>query len=401
MKLRKKIVWGLVVLAAAGLLAWALMPAPVPVSAVAVESGPFVEVVEEEGRTRLRDSFTITAPIAGYLQRVVLEAGDTVELGQVVFRLEPLPAPALDARSLEQARENLSAARARLETARANLETERAEVIFADSEFQRYQQLRERELVSATDMERARSVRDRQRASVRAAEQSVEVARFELESARAVLDIASGQRPDEEQRVLEVRSPSAGLVLARHRCCEGSINPGAAVLDVGNLADLEMQVDLLSMDAVRVRPGMRVEITGWGGDEVLEGRVRRVEPAGFTRISALGVEEQRVPVIVDFVDVEAAAERLGVGFRVEAGFVLWEGDDVTQIPTSALFRSEGRWAVFVVADGRARLRHVEPGRRSGMVTQIVDGLGAGEIVVTHPGDRVREAVRVDPELRAG
>jgi HlyD family secretion protein len=401
MKLRKKVLWGLVVLAAVGLLAWALMPAPVPVSAVAVGVGPFVETVEEEGRTRLRDSFTISAPIAGFLQRVTLEAGDPVQLGQVVFRLEPLPVPALDVRSLEQARENLSAAQARLETARANLETERAEAIFAESEFQRYQQLRERELVSATDMERVRSVRDRQRAAVRASEHAVEVARFELESARALLDIASGQRPEEQQRLLDVRSPSAGLVLTRHRCCEGAIDAGEPVLDVGNLDDLEIQVDLLSMDAVRVGAGMRVELTRWGGDEVLQGRVRRVEPAGFTKISALGVEEQRVPVIVDFVDVQAAAQRLGVGFRVEAEFVLWEDDRVTQIPTSALFRSEGRWAVFVVADGRARLRHVEPGRRSGMVTQIVDGLEAGEIVVTHPGDRVHEGVRVDPELRAG
>lgn len=399
MKLRKKIVWGLVLLTASGLLAWTLMPAPVPVSATEVRIGSFVESVEEEGRTRLRDSFAISAPIAGYLQRVTLEAGDPVEAGQVVFRMEPLPAPALDARSLEQARENLSAAQARLESARANLETERAEATFAESEFQRYQQLRERELVSATEMERIRSVRDRQRAAVRASEHSVEVARFELESARAVLDIASGQRPGEEQALLEVRSPSGGLVLQRHRCCEGAVHAGEVILEVGNLADLEVQVDLLSMDAVRVRPGMRVEFSGWGGGEILAGRVRRVEPAGFTRISALGVEEQRVPVIVDFADVGAAAERLGVGFRVEAGFVLWEGQDVMQIPTSALFRADGRWAVFVVTEGRARQRLVEPGRRSGMVTQIVDGLAAGEVVVTHPGDRVRGGARVDPELR--
>jgi HlyD family secretion protein len=168
---------------------------------------------------------------------------------------------------------------------------------------------------------------------------------------------------------------------------------------VGHLGDLEVQVDLLSMDAVRVRRDMRVHITGWGGDETLAGRVRRVEPAGFTKVSALGVDEQRVPVIVDFDDVDAAAEWLGVGFRVEAEFVLWEGDDVIQIPTSALFRSEGRWTVFVVKDGRAQLRRVETGRRSGMVTQILEGLEAGEIVVTHPGDRVRDGVRVAPELR--
>jgi HlyD family secretion protein len=394
MKLRRKIFWGLAILVVGGLLSWALMPAPIPVSATEVEAGPFVELVEEEGRTRLRDSFTISAPISGFLQRVQLETGDPVELGQAVFRLEPLPVPALDARSLEQARENLSASRARLDTARANLETARAEAVFAESEFQRYQQLRERELVSATDMERVRSVRDRRQSEARAAEHAVEVARFELESARAVLDIASGQRPEGEQTLLEVRSPTSGLVLERHRCCEGAISAGEVVLEVGDLAALEVQVDLLSMDAVRVRPGMRVEISGWGGPTVLEGRVRRVEPSGFTRVSALGVDEQRVPVIVDFTDVTEAAGYLGVGFRVEAAFVLWEGDSVIQVPTSALFRVDDRWAVFVVEDGRARQRWVEPGRRSGMDTQIETGLKPGEFVLVHPGDRVRDGVRV-------
>ena len=399
MKLRKKLLWGLVALTAAGLLAWTLMPAPVPVSAAEVKSGVFVESVEEEGRTRLRDSFTVSAPISGYLQRVALEVGDEVEQDQVVFRMEPHPAPALDARSMEQARENLSAARSRLQAARADLETQQAEATFADAEFERYRHLRERELISATEMDRVRSVRDRQRAAVRAAENGVDVARFEVESARAFLDIASGQRPDADQPVLEVRTPSAGLVLTRHRCCEGAIAAGDPVIEVGHLDDLEVQVDLLSMDAVRVRRDMRVYITGWGGDETLAARVRRVEPAGFTKVSALGVDEQRVPAIIDFDDVEGAAGWLGVGFRVEAEFLLWEGDEVIQIPTSALFRSEGRWAVFVVQDGRAALRRVETGRRSGMVTQILDGLEPGEVVVTHPGDRVRDGVRVEPELR--
>lgn len=399
MKMRKKLLGALAALVAAGLLAWALMPAPVPVSAAAVVTGHFVESVQEEGRTRLQDSFTVSAPIGGYLLRVRLEAGDPVELGQVVFRMEPLPAPALDARSRKLAREDLSAARARLETARAALETEQAEAGFAESEYRRYRQLYENELVSATEMERARSMRDRRQAAVRAAEHAVEVARFEVESARAVVDVASGQRIEDDQPQLEVRSPSDGLVLERHRCCEGTINAGEPVLDVGSLGDLQVQVDLLSMDAVRVRNGMRVLITGWGGDETLNGAVRRVQPAGFTKVSALGVDEQRVPVIVDFDDVQRAAEWFGVGFRVDAEFVLWEGDDVLQVPTSALFRSEGGWSVFVVTEGRARTRGVRTGRRSGMSTQILEGLQPDEVVIIHPGDRVEEGVRVSPELR--
>lgn len=401
MSLRRRLFWILLALAGLGLLAWALAPAPVAVTATAVRVGPFIESVEEEGFTRLRDSYTISAPITGYLQRVVMEPGDRVAPGQSVFRIEPLPAPALDARSLEQARENLAAARARLQSAEAQLETQRAEARFAESEYQRYRQLYERGLVPATDMDRALSLRDRQGSAVRAAEHAVEVARFEVESARALLDIASGQRPGRDQPVLEVRSPAGGVVLRRHRCCEGTVNAGEPILEVGSLSDLEVQVDLLSMDAVRVRPAMRVLISGWGGEETLEGRVRRVEPAGFMRISALGVEEQRVPVIVDFAEVRKAAERLGVAYRVEAEFLLWEGEQVMQVPTSALFRSEGRWAVYTVRDGRAALRLVEPGRRSGLVTQVVDGLEEGELVITHPGDRVRDGVRVAAEQRGG
>lgn len=376
------------------ILVLALRPSPLPVSTAEVTRGAFVESVDEEGQTRLRDTFTVSAPIAGFLQRVRPEPGDTVELGETLFRMEPLPAPALDARSLEQARENLSAARARRQTAEANLATVAADAEFAAGEYARYRELHDRGLVSTTEMERARAARDRQAAARRAAEYAVEVAGFEVESARAVLDIASGQRPADDQPELEIRAPVAGVVLRRHRCCEGAISAGEPVVDVGSLEDLEVQVDLLSMAAVRVRPGMRVRMTGWGGEGVIEGRVRRVEPAGFTRVSALGVEEQRVPVIVDFDDPDDAWRALGVGFRVEAEFILWEDDEVLQLPTSALFRSDGNWTVLVVENGRAALRRVERGRSSGLTTQVLDGVAAGERVITHPGDQVREGSRV-------
>ncbi|MCC5862044.1 MAG: HlyD family efflux transporter periplasmic adaptor subunit [Gammaproteobacteria bacterium] len=394
MKQKRRWIVPALAVALALVLVLALRPSPLPVSTAEVTRGAFVESVDEEGQTRLRETYTVSAPIAGYLQRVRPEPGDTVELGETLFRMEPHPAPALDARSLEQARENLAAVRARRQTAEANLATVAADAEFAASEYARYRELHDRGLVSTTEMERARAARDRQAAARRAAEYAVEVAGFEVESARAVLDIASGQRPAEDQPELEIRAPVAGVILRRHRCCEGTIAAGEAVVDVGSLDDLEVQVDLLSMAAVRVRPGMRVRLTGWGGDEVIEGRVRRVEPAGFTRVSALGVEEQRVPVIVDLDDADEAWRALGVGFRVEAEFILWEDDEVLQAPTSALFRREGDWAVFVVDDGRAALRRVERGRSSGLTTQIIDGLVAGERVITHPGDQVREGSRV-------
>ncbi|TVQ92604.1 MAG: HlyD family efflux transporter periplasmic adaptor subunit [Chromatiaceae bacterium] len=379
------------------ILALALRPSPLPVSTAEVTRGAFVESVDEEGQTRLRETYTVSAPIAGYLQRVRPEPGDKVELGETLFRMEPHPAPALDARSLEQARENLAAARARRQTAEANLAKVAADAEFAAAEYERYRELHARGLVSTTTMERALAARDRQAAARLAAEYAVEVAGFEVESARAVLGIASGQRPAQDQPELEIRAPVAGVILRRHRCCEGAIGAGEPVVDVGSLEDLEVQVDLLSMAAVRVRPGMRVRMTGWGGDEVIEGRVRRVEPAGFTRVSALGVDEQRVPVIVDFDAADEAWRALGVGFRVEAEFILWEDDEVLQAPTSALFRVDGDWAMFVVEDGRAALRRVERGRSSGLTTQVLSGLSAGERVITHPGGKLREGSRVRPD----
>ncbi|WP_018168007.1 efflux RND transporter periplasmic adaptor subunit [Thioalkalivibrio sp. ALMg9] len=394
MLMKKRITIGLVVLAGVAALVWALRPQPVPVSLSEVRAGAFEETVREEGRTRLRETYTVSAPIAGYLHRVALEEGDAVALGDTLFRLEPLPTPALDARSREQARENLAAARSRLQSAEANLENLRAEARFAESEYRRHQELFDRGAVSATEMERMETMRDRARSAVRAGESAVEVARSEIESARVVLDIASGQMPESEADTLSVRSPAEGVVLERYRCCEGTIGAGEPVLVVGDLDDLEVQVDLLSMDAVRVVPGMRVRLTDWGRDAKLDATVRRVQPFGFTKISALGVDEQRVPVILDLDAVEARLAGLAVGYRVEAEFLLWEGDDVLQVPTSALFRDRGEWSVFVVEDGRAEPRRVEVGRRSGFTTQILEGLEAGERVVTRPGDRVQAGTRV-------
>ncbi|WP_240618374.1 efflux RND transporter periplasmic adaptor subunit [Halomonas heilongjiangensis] len=386
--------WGLVALVVLGLLAWALRPAPLEVSSIAVSRGPFVDSVHEEGRTRLRDTWNVSVPIAGYLQRVTLEVGDEVEQGQVLFRLEPSPAPALDARSRQQAEDALQAAQARLQTAQANLETVRAERRFAEAEYQRYRQLHERNLVSTAERDQRLRERDRQRALENAAVSSVEVARFELEGARAMLAVTSGQRDGSRQPELEVRAPIDGVVLTRHRCCEGSVAAGEPVIELGRMEDLEIQADLLSMDAVRLRPGMAVRIHGWGGD-ALSGRVRRIDPAGFTRTSALGVDEQRVPVILDFDgDTDPASIGIGSGFRVELEFLVWQADDVLQIPTSALFRHQGEWAVFVIEQGRARMRRVETGRRSGLDTQLLEGLQEGDRIITHPGQRVTEGARV-------
>lgn len=394
MSLRKKIISGLVALAIISLLALAMRPSPVPVSTRTVERGAFAEYVEDEGRTRLRDPHVVSAPINAYMHRVALEPGDDVSAGDTVFELEALPAPALDPRAREQAGEAVSAARARLEAAEAELESRQTRHRQAESEYERLRRLHERDLVSSEQMERARSERDAARSAERGARHAGDVARFELEAARANLEIADGERARTDQPTLAVRSPIDGTVTYRHRCCEGPVQAGEQILEIGNLNALEVQVDLLSMDAVRVKPGMRVVIERWGGDSELEGRVRRVEPGGFKRVSALGVDEQRVPVRVAITTPREKWQSLGDGYRIEARFILWEGEDVLQIPTSALFREEGTQKVFVVSEGQARLRTVTTGRHSGLTTQVIDGLEAGETLITHPSDRIEDGTRV-------
>lgn len=400
MKQRRPWFIGAFVVIVVALLAVALRPAPIPVSATEVRRGHFVEYVEDEGRTRLRDTYTVSAPIGGYLRRVDLEPGDEVTAGEAVFEMESMPTPALDARSREQAREAVAAAAARLQAAQAELESRQTQLTLTDTEFERSEQLHERNLISSEERDRRRALRDSARTAALAASHAVEVARFELEATRAVLEIADGERSPGDQPSLEVRAPIDGIVTRRHRCCEGPVVAGEPILELGDLDELEVQVDLLSMDAVRVRPGMRVILERWGGGEDLEGEVRRVEPAGFMRVSALGVEEQRVPVLIRITSARSDWSRLGEGYRVEARFILWSEDDVLQIPTSTLFRQDDRWMVYAVNDGRAEIRQVEIGRRSGLWTQIRAGLKAGEVVITHPGDRVAEGVRVAADLRA-
>lgn len=399
MTARKKallVLLGLLIVAA---LLWALRPAPVEVTTFEVRRGAFQVSVEEEGRTHLRDTYVVSAPIGGYLHRVALEPGDAVAAGEPVFELEPPPAPALDARTRGQARETLAAAEARLEAARAQRENRRADRALAQSELERARRLSDQSLISDSELERAENAAARARSALDAAEASVQAAGFEVSNARAVLEIAEGERSTEGGAVLRVAAPVGGMVLARQRCCEGPIQAGAPVLEIGRLEELEVRVDLLSMDAVQIEEGTRVLIDDWGGEAVLEGRVRRIEPAGFMRISALGVEEQRVPVLIEITSPRERWENLGTGFRVEARFVLWSGEAVLQVPSSALFRAGEDWRVFVVEDGRLAARDVEPGRESGLMREIAGGLIVGESVVAHPSDELEAGLRVEARAR--
>lgn len=399
MSVKKKIAILIVCLVIGGLVVLALIPSPIDVNGIRVQKGYFAEYVEDEGHTRLRDTYPVSAPISGYLRRVKLEQGDKVRRGDPLFTLEPAPVSALDPRTRVQARKSVSAARESLEAAKAFHEKFRADARFAEKEYQRYQQLFARNVVPASEMDTIRNTWERSRFSEREAKAAVEVARYELENAKALLEVVEGTRAPEDEGILNVLAPVEGVVLSRDRFSEGVIQAGEPILTLGNLADLEVRVDLLSMDAVRVSVGDRVIIERWGKEIDLEGTVRQVEPSGFKRVSALGVDEWRVPVLVEIASPPQMWASLGENFRIEARFVLWEGEDVVYVPTSALFRVNETWKVFVVEDGRARLRSVETGRRSGLQTQIPSGLHPDEIVITHPGDHIQDGSRVNVELR--
>jgi len=396
MQLRAKI--GIIATAAivAAGLALGLMPRAQRVDIAEVKRAPLVVTVEEEGKTRVMERYLVSAPVSGYVRRSALKAGDAVKAGQVIAVIEPAHAVALDPRTRAQAQAQVSAAQAALAVAEQNARAARAAAELAQQERTRAESLRQSSFISEQALDSARSAETRARATEQAASHSVKVARFELEMARAAVASATRLQGGGSLEALQVRAPVAAQVLKLLQESEGAVAAGQPLLEIGNPASLEVEVEVLSTHAVKITPGSKVMLDRWGGEQTVEGTVRRVEPSGFTKISALGVEEQRVRVIVDFVSPREDWQSLGDGYRVEARFVLWEGDDILQVPTSALFRQGEGWAVFAVEGGRARVTPVETGQRAGLATQVLSGLAAGTRVVSHPDDKIGDGTRVKP-----
>jgi len=375
-------------------LAYGFLPRPIAVELAHAEIGPLAVSVEEEGKTRVVERYTVSAPASGYLRRIALKAGDAVTAGQVIATLEPARSNALDPRSWAQARARVGSAEAALAAAGEQTRAAEAEVALAAQELERTRQLAREKFLSPQAVDIAVNRNALAEAGLRAARHAVNVARFDLEAARAALaNVESVSRGNHADRIT-VAAPVAGRVLRLVHESEGAVLAGQPLLEIGNPASLEIEVEVLSTSAVRIVPGARVLLDRWGGAAALEGRVRVIEPSGYTKVSALGVEEQRVKVIVDFTSPRAQWERLGDGFRVEARFIVWEGDRVLQIPTSALFRHNGGWAVFVANAGRARLHPVEVGQRSGLRAEVLSGLAVGTEVITHPDDKLRDGVKI-------
>jgi HlyD family secretion protein len=392
---RQRVLLAVLLLFSALAIVWAFLPRPVPVETATASRGPLRVTVEEEGKTRLRDRFVVSAPVAGYARRVGLEVGDPVAKGQALATLEPLRPEALDPRARAVAEARVATAEASVRAAGERVREVAAVEEYAASRLERTRKLAEAGLTPRDTLEQVESEARRAHAEKAAAVEAAEAARHELDAAKAALTRA-GEPGGKDREKVVVRSPAAGRVLAVRHESEGVVPAGATLLEVGDPRRLEVEVDVLSADAVRIHPGTPVRFERWGGEFPLEGKVRVVEPVGFMKISALGVEEQRVLVIVDFTSPGERWRKIGDGYRLEASFILWEENDVLQVPAGAVFRSGDRFAVYLVEKGRAKVRPVEVGKRNGLAAQVLSGLREGEMVVLHPGDTVSDGRRVRP-----
>ena len=389
------------VLVAAGLLfaaalIYAFMPQSVPVDSGIAIRGPMQVFISDEGETRIKDVYVVSTPVSGRVLRIESHVGDTVIASRTVLAvILPHDPTFLDVREQSQAEAAVNAADAARSLADADLKRATAELEFARADLNRARALVVNETISQRALERAVLEVETREASVATAEATLQVRNFELENARAALIVPDSQEYGGLQRCcVEVRSPVHGSVLKVMHESEGVLNAGTALLEIGDPRDLEIVADFLSADAVKVREGADVIIDAWGGESVLTGRVRRIEPYGFTKVSALGIEEQRVNIIIDFADAPTLWRALGHGYRVETRVVIWSAKDVLKVPVSALFRKGDDWAVFVQEGGRARLRLIEVGHSSDQEAEIKNGLVAGERVVLHPSDRISEGSRI-------
>ena len=388
--LRNRRLW-IVLAVVAALAAVALWPSTLPVETTVIGRGPLVVTVNEEGKTRVRDRFVVAAPVAGRVLRIELEPGDSVHAGDVVARLRPEAPPLLDARSRAQAQATLESARAVVGRTRADEQRAKAALAQAERELTRMRTLVAESLATAQQL-------DAREADVRTAQEQVTAASFAARAAEA--DVAGAQARLSPAasvpggRIIPVTSPVEGVVLKRVRESETVVPAGDPLLEIGDPRQLEIVVDLLSVDAVRVSRGARALVDQWGGDRTLDARVRLVEPSGFTKISALGVEEQRVNVILEFTDPAGAWKALGDGYRVEARIVTWEAADVLKVPTGALARLGQQWAVLTVQGGRAHQTPVTLGHQNGQEAEITSGIEAGATVIMHPGDTITDGTRV-------
>lgn len=388
---RKVLIWAFVV-GLASVIGYGLMPKPVEVELGQVKRGPLTVHVMEEGKTRIRNRYVVSAPVAGNMRRVPLKPGDEVKAGETLLTtIEPGIAPLLDARTKTQTEARIQSAEATRMRAVEALAMAKTAAEFAKRNWERVQGTANQGSVAAADrdnLERDALMRDRE---VRAAEFALKVAEFEVAQTKAAL--LQMESPT-GGAVIEIRSPVSGRVLRVQQESATMVTPGMAILEVGDAADLEIEAEILSRDAVAIKPGAEVSVEQWGGDTPLKGRVRLIEPAAFTKVSALGVEEQRVFVLSDLEATPQEAKALGDRYRVEVRVAIWHSDDVLLVPAGALYREGSEWKTFLFDHGTARVVTVQTGRTDGRRTEVTGGLKLGDQVLMHPPDSVKEGVAV-------
>ncbi len=396
MKRRNLIALGIGLAALAGIVAWMLRAPPIAVETAPVTRGVFEQTVSEDGRTRVRERYVVSAPLGGRLERIDLKAGDPVEVGQPVALIWPAAPAFLDARTARELAERVGAAEAQQLRANAEVASASARRDQAQADFARAGKLAKEGFVAAAAREQAEL-------SLRSAERTLEAANFaahaaghDIEQARAAL---RRYRAESSARVpsataWQVVSPVTGRVLKVMQESEAVVPTGAPLVEIADPKSLEAVVDVLSQDSVSIRPGMPAHLEVGRGVAPLAARVRLVEPAAFTKISALGVEEQRVNVVLDFAEPVGHIEALGDAFRLEAHIVVYRAESALKVPVGALFRTGEGWAVFVLEDGRAVERTIETSRRNGVEALVDGGLQAGESVVVYPSDALRNGARV-------
>jgi HlyD family secretion protein len=382
-------------LAAAVIAIIVTMRAPaVPVEVGAVVQGPLSISIDELGETRVRDLYVVSAPSTGRLTRVPLKPGMAVVPNTTLLaRIQPVQPDPIDARTFARNKAEVESLQAQLAAANARIRELRAERALAERELARASALVRRGFLSQANLDRAQAARDRNRAATSEAIQTADATAHSLDAARASLLVSSSA--DGGKGSIPVTSPVAGFILRVDQESERVVIAGTPLVEIGDPEQLELVTDLLSADAVKVEAGDPVMIEDWGGDRPLPGKVRLVEPFGFTKISALGVEEQRVNVIIDFVAPREAWKRLGHGYRATVRIIVDRASRTVKLPISALFRAGAKWSVFTIDDGgRARLRHVQIGRMNDEEAELLKGLKVGEAVILHPGDKVEDGVRV-------
>ena len=393
---------GFVALVIAAGLVYAFWPRPVGVDLATISRGTLRVTIDEEGKTRIKDVYIVSAPISGRVPRSPVHVGDAVVAGTTALAsITPSTPPLLDVRTKTELESQAAAAKAAVALAEAELRQAQAEATLSDNDLERARKLSRQGFLAASALDRADTDAKVKHDAARRAESNLEVRQKELASAIARMMEPSRAGPNvsdatAQQDPVLVYSPVTGRVLKLIVESEQDVGIGTPLLEIGDPTDLEFIVDLLSQDAVRVRPGAAAAIEGWGGKQLLTAKVRSIEPIGFTKVSALGIEEQRVRVTLDFEGPAAAHAALGHDFRVFVRIVDWENADTLRIPLGALFRDQDRWAVFRNVAGRARIQHIEVGHRNAEFAEILSGLEAGDQVVLHPSDLVVDGARIAP-----